>query len=61
MKKERPISDRPKMPRPQRAKQFAPFDSLTGLMERLAQAEEEHRIAFSGEGNIKGKTNTEGI
>ena len=49
MKKERPKSDRPKMPLSQRAKQFAPFDSLTGLMERLAQAEEEHRQAITGE------------
>jgi len=39
---ERPVSDRPKMPRSQRAKQFAPFDALTGLGERLRQAEEEH-------------------
>lgn len=30
------------MPRAQRAKQFAPFDALTGLGERLKQAEEEH-------------------
>lgn len=39
---ERPVSSRPKMPRSQRAKQFAPFDALTGLSERLRQAEEEH-------------------
>ncbi len=39
---ERPSSSRPKMPRIQRAKQFAPFEALTGLYERLAQAEEEH-------------------
>lgn len=39
---ERPLSSRPKMPRSQRAKQFAPFDALTGLSERLRQAEEEH-------------------
>lgn len=39
---ERPASSRPKMPRAQRAKQFAPFDALTGLGERLKQAEEEH-------------------
>lgn len=39
---ERPASSRPKMPRSQRAKQFAPFDALTGLSERLRQAEEEH-------------------
>ena len=39
---ERPASDRPKMPRSQRAKQFAPFDALTGLSERLRQAEAEH-------------------
>ena len=39
---ERPASSRPKMPRSQRAKQFAPFDSLSGLFDRLKQAEEEH-------------------
>ena len=39
---DRPVSSRPKMPRAQRAKQFAPFDALTGLSERLRQAEEEH-------------------
>ena len=30
------------MPLSQRAKQFAPFDALTGLSERLEQAVEEH-------------------
>jgi len=30
------------MPRSQRAKQFAPFDALSGLSEILRQAEEEH-------------------
>ena len=39
----RPESKRPKMPRAQRAKQFAPFDALTGLGGKLKQAEEEHR------------------
>ena len=39
---ERPVSDRSKMPRSQRAKHFAHFDALTGLVERLGQAEEEH-------------------
>ena len=39
---ERPASSRPKMPRSQRAKQFAPFDALTGLSERLREAEQEH-------------------
>ena len=39
---ERPESSRPKMPRSQRAKQFAPFDALSGLGERLKLAEEEH-------------------
>lgn len=38
----RPESTRPKMPLSQRAKQFAPFDALTGLSERLKQAEAEH-------------------
>lgn len=41
--RQRPESKRPKMPREQRAKQFAPFDALTGLSARLRQAEEEHR------------------
>lgn len=31
------------MSREQRAKQFAPFDALTGLHARLARAVEEHR------------------
>ena len=39
---ERPVSARPKMPRSQRAKQFAPFEALSGLAERLKLAEEEH-------------------
>ena len=41
--RQRPESKRPKMPREQRAKQFAPFDALTGLSARLRQAEEEHK------------------
>lgn len=45
--KERPVSKRPKMPLSQRAKQFAPFDALSGLSERLKQAEEEHSEALS--------------
>lgn len=44
--RQRPESKRPKMPREQRAKQFAPFDALTGLSARLRQAEEEHRRMF---------------
>lgn len=47
--KERPKSDRPKMPLSQRAKQFAPFDALTGLTERLKQAEEEHDRALNSQ------------
>ena len=35
------------MPLSQRAKQFAPFDALTGLSERLRQAEEEHSTALN--------------
>ena len=31
------------MPNSQRAKQFAPFDALTGLSARLAKAVDEHR------------------
>ena len=40
--RKRPESSRPKMPREQRAKQFAPFESLTGLGDVLKQAEEDH-------------------
>ena len=39
---ERPEPTRPRMPRSQRAKQFAPFDALTGLGEKLKEAEEQH-------------------
>lgn len=45
--KERPESKRPKMPLSQRAKQFAPFEALSGLSERLKQAEEEHSNALN--------------
>ena len=34
------------MSREQRAKQFAPFDALTGLHARLARAVEEHKEDF---------------
>ena len=34
---------RTKMPRAQRAKQFAPFKAVGGLDEALLRAEEEHR------------------
>lgn len=34
---------RTKMPREQRAKQFAPFQAVGGLEEALRRAEEEHR------------------
>ena len=34
------------MSREQRAKQFAPFDALTGLHARLARAIEEHKEDF---------------
>ena len=34
---------RSKMPREQRAKQFAPFQAVGGLEEALRRAEEEHR------------------
>ena len=53
---DRPASNRPKMPRSQRAKQFAPFDALTGLSERLRQAEEEHER--EKERNTDGNRNT---
>ena len=50
--RKRPGSDRPKMPREQRAKQFAPFDALTGLSEKLKQAEEEHRRMLEAGGLV---------
>ena len=50
--RKRPGSDRPKMERSQRAKQFAPFDALTGLSERLKQAEEEHRRMLEAGGLV---------
>ena len=50
--RERPASNRPKMPREQRAKQFAPFDALTGLSEKLRQAEEEHRRMLEAAGLV---------
>lgn len=50
--KKRPASDRPKMPLEQRAKQFAPFDALTGLSERLRQAEDEHRREREASGMV---------
>lgn len=34
---------RARMPREQRAKQFAPFQAVGGLEEALRRAEEEHR------------------
>ena len=51
-KRMRPESSRPKMPRGQRAKQFAPFDALTGLSEKLKQAEEEHRRMLEAGGLV---------
>ena len=50
--RQRPESSRPKMPRSQRAKQFAPFDALTGLSQKLRQAEEEHRQALETAGLV---------
>lgn len=40
------------MPREQRAKQFAPFDALSGLGLRLKQAEEEHRRELEAGGPV---------
>ena len=40
------------MPREQRAKQFAPFDALTGLSEKLRQAEEDHRRMLEARGLV---------
>lgn len=50
--RKRPESTRPKMPRIQRAKQFAPFESLTGLGDVLKQAEEDHRRSRENAGMI---------
>ena len=50
--RKRPESARPKMPRSQRAKQFAPFDALTGLSRKLEQAEEEHRRTLEAGGPV---------
>ena len=50
--RQRPASSRPKMPREQRAKQFAPFDALSGLGLRLKQAEEEHRRELESGGPV---------
>ena len=50
--RKRPESSRPKMPREQRAKQFAPFDALTGLSEKLRQAEEDHRRMLEARGLV---------
>ena len=49
---QRPESGRPKMPLSQRAKQFAPFDALSGLGDVLKQAEEEHRRELENTGVV---------
>ena len=51
-RRKRPESNRPKMARTQRAKQFAPFDALTGLSRKLKQAEEEHRRMLEAGGLV---------
>lgn len=53
----RPIN---KMPREQRAKQFAPFQSVGGLYEALARAEEEHRREVESRGVINVALNEDG-
>jgi len=40
------------MPREQRAKQFAPFDALSGLTARLKRAEIEHREEMESKGVV---------
>ncbi len=42
----KPNVKRSKMPRSQRAKQFAPFDALKGLGEALKKAEKEHEETY---------------
>jgi len=44
-----------KMPRSQRAKQFAPFKALDGLEDALRKAEEEHRRALEQDNVISVK------
>ena len=41
-----------KMPREQRAKQFAPFQALGGLDEALKRAEEEHRRMLESQSEV---------
>ena len=41
--------DRYKMPRAQRAKQFAPFDALKGLKDAIKLKEYEHEKKLKGE------------
>lgn len=41
-----------KMPREQRAKQFAPFKAVDGLYEALRRAEEEHRRMLEADSTV---------
>ena len=48
-----------KMPREQRAKQFAPFQALSGLEEALKRAEEEHRRMLEAKSEVNVPVETE--
>ena len=50
---------RGKMPREQRAKQFAPFKAVDGLSEALKRAEEEHRRMMESESVVSVPVDTE--
>lgn len=50
---------RPKMPNSHRAKQFAPFDALTGLTAALKQAEIEHAKQYEIQLEVDLKENHE--
>ena len=48
-----------RMPREQRAKQFAPFQALSGLEEALKRAEEEHRRILEAKSEVNVPVETE--
>ena len=50
---------RAKMPREQRAKQFAPFQAVDGLYGALLRAEEEHRRMLESQSVVNVPAGTE--
>lgn len=52
---------RTKMPREQRAKQFAPFQAVGGLDEVLKRAEEEHRRELESGGAVHVEIDEESV